>query len=143
MNVYAIAGRKYRPIQTTTLELDHHNRRITREAGLDDLRKRPDETPTDFAARLLDEIYASGKAFELLGGLLVLESVKDEDWTPELAKGAAQVFRKVTVPEEKAVLTGVLANLYISFLGHGLTSSSNSLIASEPAQPASVSTQSA
>jgi len=138
-----IGGQKWRAAKRSTIEHDFWLMKHIREAGLDNVRIRPGEKPEDFAVRLLHEVIGSGKAFKLLGGMLLPESIPDEQWSPERAEQTAALMRGLAADEDKAAVKSAIIGLLTGFLEAGLRSYADSGTAStagsqpqpEPPQP--------
>jgi hypothetical protein len=126
MQSYNVGGREFRALQTSTLEHDFWTMRHLREAGLDQLRRNPDETAEDFAVRLLHEIIASGKAFLLVGAFLIPANMQDADWTPEVGASSAAFFGSLTGTRDKQIIQAIVVTLLTSFFQLGLSYSNNS-----------------
>jgi hypothetical protein len=136
MDYLEIGGQKWRAVKRSTIEHDFWLMKHIREVGLDAVRIRPGEKPEEFAVRLLHEVIGSGKAFTLLGGMLLPESIPDEQWSPERAEQTAAFMRGLAADADKAAVKSAIISLLTGFLEAGLASSGNSSIASE-SQPAS------
>ena len=134
-----IGGQKWRAVKRSTIEHDFWLMKNIREAGLDAVRIQPGEKPEEFAVRLLHEVIGSGKAFMLLGGMLLPESIPDEQWSPERAHETAAFMRGLAADEDKAAVKSAIISLLTGFLEAGLRSYANSGTASTAAsqpQPA-------
>lgn len=132
MGKHVLGGRAFRSIGESTIQHDYTFMGMVREAGLDRPTLEPGETPQDFAARLLGEILSSGRAFDLLGVLLIPEGMEDTDWTPELGEETAAHLAHLTEPDDKAKVNGLVLSTLIDFFQTGLASYL-SLIQSSPA----------
>lgn len=137
MDYLEIGGQKWRAVKRSTIEHDFWLMKHIREAGLDAVGLRPGEKPEEFAVRLLHEVIGSGKAFTLLGGMLLPDGVPDEHWTPECAEQTAAFMRALAADEDKGAVKSAIISLLAGFLEAGLASSDNSGTASV-SQPASV-----
>lgn len=139
MDHLEIGGQKWRAVKRSTIEHDFWLMKHIREAGLDALRIQPGEKPEEFAVRLLHEVIGSGKAFTLLGGMLLPDGVPDEHWTPERAEQTAAFMRGLSSDEDKAALKGAIISLLTGFLEAGLRYAADSGTAltavSQPKQP--------
>ena len=143
MDHLEIGGQKWRAVKRSTIEHDFWMMKHIHEAGLDAVRLRPGEKPDEFAVRLLHEIISSGKAFILLGGMLLPETIPDEHWTPERAEQTAAFLRGLSADEDKAAIKSSVIWLLTGFLETGLRSYVDSATAStagnqpqpEPPQP--------
>lgn len=120
MKSITLGGRKFRPIRNSTVEHDFWLLDHVTEAGLDTLTMKGAETADQFAARLLREIIQSGKAFLLMGGLLIPDGIKAEDWTPEIALETAAFIEKLTDPADKALIQQSVVTMLIGFFTTGL-----------------------
>jgi hypothetical protein len=130
MDYLEIGGQKWRAVKRSTIEHDFWMMKHIREAGLDAVRLRPGEKPEEFAVRLLHEVIASGKAFTLLGGMLLPDVVPDEHWTPERAEQTAAFLRGLAADEDKAAVKSAIISLLTGFLEAGLRSYADSATAS-------------
>lgn len=115
-----IGGRPWRVVRNSTLEHDFETMRLARAMGLQDAGQLPEETPQDFAERLVFQLTDSGRAFDYLGCLLLPANVPDDKWTPEEGQRTAAFMRMLTAPADKAEVQGLVATLLISFFGEGL-----------------------
>jgi hypothetical protein len=136
MDNMEIGGQKWRAVKRSTIEHDFWLMKHIREAGLNAVHLRPGEKPEDFAVRLLHEVIGSGKAFTLLGGMLLPDGVPDEHWTPERAEQTAAFMRGLAADEDKAAVKSAIISLLTGFFEAGLASSDTSDTASV-SQPAS------
>ena len=118
----ALGGREYRPLLLSNIAHDCWTMSQIRSAGLDQVSMGLDETPEDFARRLVGLIVQTKRIFLLLGGLLIPNDMKDLQWTEELAEQTAAHLQTVTDLEEKKLLMSEIAGLVASFFGDGLTS---------------------
>ncbi len=141
MDSLEIGGQKWRAVKRSTIEHDFWLMKHIREAGLDAVRIAPGEKPEEFAVRLLHEVIGSGKAFVLLGGMLLPDGVPDEHWTPERAEQTAAFVRGLATDEDKAAVKSAIISLLTGFLEAGLRSYADSATAStagsqpQPEQP--------
>jgi len=122
LSVVVLAGHAFAPLLVSTIEHDFWLMARIRAARLDALTKAEDESAEEFVSRILHEVIDSGRAFELLGGMLIPENVPAEQWTPELAAETAAFIRTLTDPADKARLQSQLISLLIGFFENGLTS---------------------
>lgn len=130
MDYREIGGQKWRAVKRSTIEHDFWLMKHIREAGLDAVRIQPGEKPEEFALRLLHEVIGSGKAFALLGGMLLPDGVPDEHWTPERAEQTAAFLRGLAADEDKAAVKSAIISLLTGFLEAGLRSYADSVTAS-------------
>lgn len=141
--VHEINGRKFYPVQITTIEHDFWIIRQVREGKLDNLKQGAGEPDEDFAVRAYEDVLASGKAFLLLGALLIEAGERDEDWSPAMAEANADFFRTLTAPADKAKMPHLIVTTFFPFFRAGLRSSKlsrTSLSGEEPqGQPAAQS----
>jgi|DewCreStandDraft_2_1066082.scaffolds.fasta_scaffold00504_20 hypothetical protein len=141
MDYLQIGGQNWRAVKRSTIEHDFWLMKHIREAGLDAVRLRPGEKPEEFAVRLLHEVIGSGRAFTLLGGMLLPDGVPDEHWSPERAEQTAAIMRSLSADEDKAAVTSAIISLLTGFLEAGLRSYANSVTVStagsqpQPEQP--------
>jgi hypothetical protein len=137
--VHEIGGRKFTTILVSTAEHDFWTMRHVREAKLDNLFKGKDETPEAFCERLLNEVIASGKAFLLLGAMLIEEGKRDEDWTPDMGESTAAFLSKLTAPADKfkvqTLVIGTLVTFFRKGLGYSNYSRTSLTETHAPAQP--------
>jgi len=136
-DVFTLGGQQYRPIKCSTIEHDFWLMDRVRAAGLDAIALQDDETHEQFAERLLQTIIVSGTAFELLGGFLLRHPHGDLDWSPAMATDTANALRKITAPEEKAVIRGIIVGMLLDFFAAGLivlSSSQKSSIGPNPSE---------
>lgn len=128
METTKLNGRVYRAIKTSTIEHDFYMIDRIRAAGLDRVTLAEGENAEQLAMRLLEMTIGTGKAFEILGGLLIPVDVQDIDWTPAIAEETAENIKRTTDDAEKAEIRQQLVALLISFFNAGLivlTSSPN------------------
>lgn len=126
-----IGGLQWRAVQNSTLEHDFHTVRIARSIGVDADGMLPGESAEDFASRLLFMVIDSGKIFELLGCLMLPNSIPDSEWTPEQAEKTAQFMRALRDPGDKDAVQSFIVSLLIGFFSEGLRYSIASGIASK------------
>lgn len=131
-----IGGAVWRVVKNSTLEHDFCALRAARAVGVSETGLLPGETAEGFAERLLYLVIDGGQVFELLGCMLLPESVPDERWTPEEAARTATFLGALRDPEDKAAVQSLVASLLIGFFSDGLRSSSASRTALKaPPQP--------
>jgi hypothetical protein len=102
------------------LEHDHWIAGLTRQAGAEGWRLRPGEGHEEFGARILGDLMASGKAFPILGGLLM--PVACERWTREIGMATAEHLKTISDPEEKKAANSELLTVVMEFFVAGLAS---------------------
>ena len=144
--IITIGGRRWREVVSNTIEHDFWVLQQTQEAGIG-LYTKKGEDPGEFAARLLREVIASGKAFLLVGAFLIPAELTDQDWSPALAQQTGEFMRKLEGADDKQIIQGAIISLLLGFFEAGLRSSNNSPIVSSPlegrsarpAQPANAS----
>jgi hypothetical protein len=135
-----LGGRTYRTVEDrTTLEQDHWIAGATRNAGSGDWKLRPGESAEAFGSRILSDLMASGKAFLILGGLLLPEDEKV--WTPEIGYRTAAEVAALTDPEEKRRANAQLLSVVIGFFVSGLGSWMISGTSSEEGEPGKQTTE--
>jgi hypothetical protein len=130
MDYLEIGGQKWRAVKRSTIEHDFWLMKHIREAGLDAVRLKPTERPEEFAVRLLHEVIGSGKAFTLLGGMLLPDGVHDEHWTPERAEQTAAFMRGLAADADKAAVKSAIISLLTGFFEAGLRFYADSATAS-------------
>ena len=116
--IFELGGKWYRAVGTRTLQHDHFLAGATRQAGSERWMLRPGESHESLGARILGDIMASGKAFDMLGGLLI--PVDTEKWTPGVAKETAVHLAGLTDPDEKQLANSALLGLVLEFFVNGL-----------------------
>ncbi len=121
-----LSGRRFRAIQTSTIEHDVWMMARSAQAGIQRVAMHDDETPEAFAARLTGEFARSGQMLHLLAGVLVPEEIADTDWTPAIAAETAAFLGGITDPSDKAVVLGQVASLVAGFFESGLMSCTTS-----------------
>lgn len=126
--VHEISGRKFYPIKITTIEHDFWLIKQVREGKLDNLKQEAGEPDPIFAVRAYEDVLSSGKAFLLLGALLIESGKRDEDWTPAMAEANAEFFRSLTAPADKAKMPHLIVTTFFPFFRAGLRSSKPSRI---------------
>ena len=119
---FILGGRSFRSIGESTIEHDYLFIRLVRDLGLDDPHLTGDETPEQFAMRLLTDIIASGRALDALGFLLIPSEAKSEEWTPELGQETAVFLGGLVNPDDKAMVRGLTLGLLSDFFAQGLGS---------------------
>jgi len=117
-----IGGRSFEPVTETTALHDFWVMKQVRATGLALAAQRPDESYEDFAVRLCGEIAESGKAFLLIGALLVPEGREPLEWTPEMAEETARFLEGMTSLKDKNQIFTLTAQLMLGFFGSGLLS---------------------
>jgi hypothetical protein len=126
-----LGGRLFVPLDRTTVEHDHWYMRHVRAAGLDSARKRDDESPDDFARRLLGLVLDSGRATLLLAGLIVPTEGAVIRWTPAGAAETAEFLARLEDPVDKRQVSALLAGMLADFFVNGLISWGDSLPSSD------------
>lgn len=123
-----LGGRWYKRVGVSTLEHDHWLAGHLRHAGSGEWMLRPGESHEDFGGRILGDLMASGKAFPVLGGLLMPSD--EEKWTREMAQRTADEMAGLTNPEEKRTanleLLSCVMEFFVSGLAYWLTSEGSS-----------------
>lgn len=133
----SLGGVFYKRVGASTLEHDHWLAGHARQAGSEGWTLRPGESHEDFGARILADLMASGKAFLLLGGLLMPSD--QQVWSREMAFKTAAHLASITDPEEKRIANTELLSLVLDFFVNGLAywmTSETSSGADEPAKSA-------
>jgi hypothetical protein len=129
--VYTLGGRRFRALEESTVEHDQWYMRNVRAAGLDVVELREGESPEDFAHRLLGIALDSGRVNLLIAGMIVPTDAPGGRWSPALAAATAEFIGRLSVPEDKRQVYGLLASLLASFFGAGLISSVASQLSSD------------
>lgn len=114
-----LGGREYKRVGISTLEHDHYLAGHARQAGSEQWTLRSGESHEAFAARILSDLMASGKAFPLLGGLL-MPADRKAPWTVGIAGETARHMAGLTDPEEKRIANTELLSLVLDFFVNGL-----------------------
>jgi hypothetical protein len=125
-----LGGREFAPVSTSTIEHDYWLMSKIRAAGLDHVAKREEESSETFVARLLSEVIDSGSAFDLLGGLLLPMPLPKEGWSPACAIETAEFIKRLSLPDDKAIVQSQMISLLIGFFESGLSSLTISLSSS-------------
>ena len=118
---HVLGGRTFLSVTESTIEHDLYFHALAGRAGLR-FEKGDEESPEDFAARILDELVQSGQTLELLGCLLVPEEVGVEGWTPDEARRTAAFIGQLRGEADKARVRSLVLSLLIGFFGCGLAS---------------------
>ena len=118
--IYNLGNKAFKALKQSTIEHDFWLMDTIRAAGLEQVTLRPGEEAETFATRLLHDVIASGRVFDLLGGVLVPADSNDLDWTPEAALQTAAFMRKLSEPTDKILLQSLVVELLIGFFQDGL-----------------------
>lgn len=127
---FELGGRRWRIIASGRLKREVWLDRLLLEAKLRDVELQPGESGEQFVSRLLDACILSGKAFELLGGLLLPQEIPDEAWTPARAAETAAFLENLQGEREKAAFRAMLVTALLGFFVGGLGSAGRSATAS-------------
>ena len=122
MEKITIGGQTFAPVTNSTIEHDFWLMAHIRGAGLDRIAIEEGEPPEEFAVRLLGEVISSGRIFPILGGLFLPEKFSSLDWTPKVADETAAFLKKISDPDDKALIQQQVISLLISFFQSGLVS---------------------
>lgn len=135
-NSITLGGRTFVKLtKDSTVQHDLWLMQRASEAGLTTAQIWSGETPEAYAARLLDMAIKSGTVLEMLGGLLLPEGKKPEEWTPEMAVETGKHLGHIRDPDEKKAVNGLILSLLIDFFSIGLISRRNSISSSAQDQP--------
>jgi hypothetical protein len=117
MEIIELGGRRWRIIETSTLEHIIWMDLQTIESGLGRTLQQPipASEAEAHAGAVWEAISRSQKAFAILGGTLVPEAIPDSDWTPELAEKTGGFMKKLTAPEDHARIRTVLISVVLGF----------------------------
>lgn len=119
----SLGGRSFTYVGANgTLDRDLYVMAHARHAGLADAQIHEAESPEDYAARLLDLLLTSGHGLLLLGGFLLPEGKRVEDWSEELARETAGFLGRVTDPDQKREVQVQLLSVTLGFFVNGLGS---------------------
>ncbi len=118
---HVLGGRTFLSVSESTVEHDLYFHALVGRAGLR-FEKGDEESPEDFAARILDELVQSGQTLDLLGCLLVPEDVGVDGWTPEEARKTSAFIGQLRGEADKARVRSLVLSLLIGFFGCGLAS---------------------
>jgi hypothetical protein len=135
METFDLGGRKFRTIETHTIELQYDLDRLVVETGLGAMlqKKVTPEEGGEHAARIWEAISRSGTAFAFLARIILPEPVADLDWSPEEAARTIAFVKKLHAPDDAATVRQHLIRLVISFFVAARDSSALSGIASPAA----------
>ncbi len=127
---HTLGGRVFREAKRSTIEHDIWTMDQIWASGLDSVRRDPEEAFEEFGLRLLDVALRSGRALDLIGGLVVPEEVDDLDWTPQLAKETARFLGQLSSEEDKQQVHVLLGKLVAGFFPAGVLSAEISPVSS-------------
>lgn len=122
MEIITIGGRDFRAVSNSTIEHDFWVMDQVRGAGLDRIEMREGETQDQFVERIIIDSITTGRAFPLLGGLLMPADMLPEDWTPQIAHDTIEFLRKRTDESDKAKIKAQLVALLFGFFVKGVAS---------------------
>jgi hypothetical protein len=118
----SLGGKEYGYVGAGPLRQDLFVMMHARHAGLVGAEILPDETPEEYAKRLLDMVLTSGRALLLLGGLLIPAGKRPEDWSEEMAYETAGALGSITDADEKRKVQVELLSVMLGFFENGLGS---------------------
>lgn len=118
----SLGGRTYTHIGVGPLRQDLFVMMHARHAGLVGLTIYDHETPEEFAARILDLILCSGRALLILGGLLLPDGRRPEDWTEDMAYETAAALGAITDEDGKKAVQQEILSVLLGFFESGLGS---------------------
>lgn len=117
---FQLGGRAYRAVAVSTLERDVFVMGRARTAGLDSITKLAEETPEEYAVRVLEALLKLEGVLELVGALIIPAEMPDDQWTPSVAHDTARLVGRITNDEQKGHVKQALLGLLVPFLESGL-----------------------
>ncbi|HXE90742.1 MAG TPA: hypothetical protein VNK82_07240 [Terriglobales bacterium] len=132
--VRLIGGRRWRTLERSTLRHDGYMTAKIAAAGLDRISRQGDESPEEFAQRLLQKILLSGAWFDLLGGLVLPDELADDQWSEKVAAETAGFLAQVTDAADKQAVREAFRPLLVGFFAAGMGYSARSRTASTAAE---------
>lgn len=127
---HMLGGRLFREPAKSTIAHDAWVMDQVRATGLERLQRRPDEAWEDFGIRLTETVLSSGRALDLLAGLLVPAECDDLQWTPAMAREVAAFLGNLSEPADKETVHVLIGRLVAGFFAEGVLSESLSRVSS-------------
>jgi len=127
---HTLGGRKFRQILKSTVRHDLYMMEAIRKSGLNGITKRVDESPDEFALRLLDQLISTNAFVPVLASCFIDADKQDLDWTPESSEQLAKFFENLSEPEDKNVVFQLAVRLIMDFFEQGVVSLRASLSSS-------------
>jgi hypothetical protein len=117
VEIIDLGARRWRIIETSTLEHVIWMDLQVIESGLGRMLQQPVAASEGeaHAGAIWEAISRSQKAFSILGGMLVPETVPDNEWSPVLAENTATFMKKLTAPEDHARIRTLLISVVLGF----------------------------
>lgn len=119
---FEIGGAKYFPNRAWSMACELWMMRELRRAGLDQFERVEGETPEALIGRITLKGIESGAVLLLLGGFLLPEGARSEDWTPAMAEVTAAALGRVVAKDDKTIVSAAFATMLIFFFQSGLVS---------------------
>ncbi|SRR6266705_1376587 len=116
-NIITLAGRDFRPIKHSTINHENWMMVRIRAAGLVSMKLADGEDTEAFIRRLASSVWESGKAVEIMSGLLIPAEIEDVKWTPEMAPRMADFIGNLFEDDDKAKVRQAIGEfLYLFFI---------------------------
>lgn len=120
METITIRGRKYKHIGVSTLRRDIFTEGQLLRAGVSRMELLPEETPDEFAQRVLRTAYTNGDVLLLMGCLLIPAESDPLKWTEDLARETADFLGAVVADEDKLTVRAQVVSAIQGFIEAGL-----------------------
>jgi hypothetical protein len=102
-----------------------------RAAGLVSMKLADGENEEEFIRRLASQVWESGKAVEIMAGLLVPSELEDVQWTPQLAADMEKFIGNLFEEDDKAKVRQAIGEFLYLFFVIALYSSTTFLKSSQ------------
>ena len=130
-NIITLAGRDFRLIKHSTINHENWVMTRVRAAGLVSMKLANGENEEDFIRRLASQVWESGKAVEIMAGLLVPDALEDVQWTPQLAADMEKFIGNLFEEDDKAKVRQAIGEFLYLFFVIALYSSTTFLKSSQ------------
>lgn len=103
-----------------TVELDHAQRKLISEIGLDKHLPDQDTTPDEWVLGVYKHLMDSGRACDLLGLYLLPLGKTERDWSPALSAETAAYLRKCDTEEDRLLVDELAMEFLLGFFRNAL-----------------------
>lgn len=117
-----------------TVELEHHQRKLVHELGLDKILPQQDTSPEQWILQVHQQLIHTGRTCDLLALYLLPLGKTERDWSPAMAAEVAQHVRKCDTEEDRLLVDELAMEFVLGFFRNALRLLETSLQSSQTAQ---------
>lgn len=103
-----------------TVELEHHQRKLVHELGLDKILPKQDTSSEEWILQVYQHLIHTGRTCDLLGLYLLPIGKVERDWSPAMAAEVAEYLRKCDTEEDRLQVDELAMEFIVGFFRNAL-----------------------